>query len=85
MGVFVRDGLEVMSHRYWGSGAPRKPMVEVVLNVPGFDLPVTLQGVHTRAPVRASWSRLRGRQLAELTGWAAARDPLADGPTPGGG
>ena len=81
VGVFVRDGLEVMSHRYWGSGAPRKPMVEVVLNVPGFDLPVTLQGVHTRAPVRASWSRLRGRQLAELTGWAAARDVLRDGPT----
>ena len=79
--VFVRDGLEVVSHRYWGRGEPRKPMVEVELNVPGFDAPVALQGVHTRAPVRAQWSWLRGRQLAELTGWAAARDPRYDGPT----
>ena len=81
VGVFVREGLEVASHRYWGAGEPRKPMVEVALNVPGFDLPVTLQGVHTRAPVRASWSWLRGKQLAELTGWAAGRNPLEDGPT----
>jgi len=81
VGVFVRTGLEVVSHRYWGEAEPRKPMVEVELKVPGFDAPVVLQGVHTRAPVRASWSWLRGRQLAELTGWAAARDPRYDGAT----
>lgn len=81
VGVFVRTGLEVTRHRYWGRGEPLKPMVELELNVPGFAAPITLQGVHTRAPVRASWSWLRGKQLAELTGWAAARDPRFDGPT----
>ncbi len=81
VGVFVGPRVEVVAHRHWGAGEPLKPMVEVGLKVPGFDQTVVMQGVHTRAPVRASWSRLRGRQLAELTGWAAARDARVHGPT----
>ena len=73
-GVFVRRGLGVRSHRFLGEAELLKKMPQVQLEVPGFDAPVALVGVHTRAPVSAKWSWLRGIQLDELAEWATTQD-----------